>query len=119
MSTGTKRFLLVREQDGGCDYTIGCGVVVDEYDAESIDALLAQLRTDMDDDADEAELRNEERVSRATVYEVVAQRELPLDAWRRELDAAAAAAPTLDTASPELMAEFKAWLETKGHKASR
>lgn len=31
-----KKFLLYREQDGGCDYTIGCGVSLSVIRASSI-----------------------------------------------------------------------------------
>jgi hypothetical protein len=33
-----KRFLAVMKHDGGCDYTIGCGVRVEEFTAVDMEA---------------------------------------------------------------------------------
>lgn len=35
-----KTFLLYREQDGGCDYTIGCGVALNTIRASSIEEAI-------------------------------------------------------------------------------
>lgn len=39
-----KTFLVVEEQNGGCDYTIGCGVKTYTVEAESYEALLEEAR---------------------------------------------------------------------------
>jgi len=39
-----KTFLVVETQDGGCDYTIGCGVRHYTMEAESYTALLEEVR---------------------------------------------------------------------------
>lgn len=40
------KFLLVRNQGGGCDYTIGCGVAVEEIEAENMEAAWVLLHED-------------------------------------------------------------------------
>jgi hypothetical protein len=34
------KFILVSEEDGGCDYTIGCGICVEEIEANSLKAAI-------------------------------------------------------------------------------
>lgn len=38
-----KTFLLIKQQDNGCDYTIGCGVTVSLFKAESMEAAKKKL----------------------------------------------------------------------------
>jgi hypothetical protein len=40
-----KTFLVVERQNGGCDYTIGCGINTYTVEAESYESLLEGIRT--------------------------------------------------------------------------
>lgn len=44
-----KTYLVVRRQGGGCDYTIGCGISVGSFQAESMEAAERKI-VDLDDD---------------------------------------------------------------------
>lgn len=53
-----KTYLLVRRQGGGCDYTIGCGISVSSFQAESMEAAkqkIVDLEEDWKKQAREAE----------------------------------------------------------------
>jgi len=91
-----KKFLVVEHQAGeGCDYSIGCGVLTYEVEAESMDAVLAQLKSaafsegESSDEEGGGLLATQERKRGvACVYEIVAAKPLPLAEWRKELRAA-------------------------------
>jgi len=107
-----KKFLLVREQSGGCDYTIGCGVAVAVHQAESLDALMESMRADVVGSYGETygiriDLRGYgDGVSRATVYEIADEREVPIDEWDAQLRAAIAKEETAEEEQQE-RAEFE------------
>ena len=44
-----KTYLLVRRQGGGCDYTIGCGISVSSFQAESMEAAKLKI-VDLEED---------------------------------------------------------------------
>lgn len=91
-----KKYLLIREQSGGCDYTIGCGVAYSIFEAENIEAAIKVAGgnltledfkpDDEDEDEDEDSLhdrlhddfnlvldfqaKNEHGINSATLYEI-------------------------------------------------
>jgi hypothetical protein len=82
-----KRFLLVEDQSGGCDYTIGCGTRVTEFEAADMAAAIAYLRHNAEhDDCDETggELFDDDRVTEAQLYEIADSQQLSLAAWKAE-----------------------------------
>lgn len=99
-----KTFLVVEKQNGGCDYTIGCGVKTYTVRAESYEALMTQVITFLNtcdpeyfEDNDLAyalaETHNEFKRGSVTVYEVAVTHPLNLGSFqeiveRRRLAAA-------------------------------
>lgn len=77
------KFLVVHEQSGGCDYTIGCGVLVEEYEGDSIEEVLAEVRQNGIDDGWLLD-RHEARRESVSVHRVAEEVEAPLDDWRRD-----------------------------------
>lgn len=47
------KYIVLMEQEGGCDYTIGCGNAWDIIEAENKQALLTKLFDDPDTDEDD------------------------------------------------------------------
>lgn len=83
------------EQEGeGCDYTIGCGMRFDVFDAPDDAAAQAKAkemltsREDVEDDDPYLAGENDEQTfEKATLVKIVG--ELPIDEWRLELSDAA------------------------------
>lgn len=74
------RFILVLEQGGGCDYTIGCGTKVVELDAT--DGTMASLEAIEVIDYYGGFAPHETRVAEATIYKVDDAVQLDLDGIR-------------------------------------
>lgn len=101
------KFLLVREQSGGCDYTINCGLDVSVIVAESMAAALEQVRQtvvgiDSDDDWRLRRDKYGENCSEAQLYAVTEWQELPLDTWHAEWERADSAAAATAQKNEEL-----------------
>lgn len=77
------KFLLVRRQEGiGCDYTIGCGLAVEEIEASSVDAALKRLRKE----AFSGERRLLEEIEWARLVPADSVIEPPIEQWAAELE---------------------------------
>jgi len=66
------KFLAIYRQNGGCDYTIGCGLKVDVFQATSMDAAIASVTEGLIKTGDDAEFGDEEVKSlrKVDVYEI-------------------------------------------------
>ena len=73
-------YVLVRSQDGGCDYTIGCGISVTTLNAQNqTDALVeARIRILQENFYEEGRLKS------ATLLAVEARTALDVEEWYRE-----------------------------------
>lgn len=78
------RFLLVREQSAGCDYTIGCGIACTEFHAEDEAAALEMLRVDTVEHGGDRFGLYLHDIDRARLYVVASSPDVPLDRWHRE-----------------------------------
>lgn len=81
-----RTYLLVRSQNSGCDYTIGCGLAVDLLTTtETMEELVARYKADaLGDNESGLYVDGEWELSGATLYEVTAKGNLPLAEWKRE-----------------------------------
>ena len=75
------KYLLVMEQDGGCDYTIGCGLKVEPIEASNMQEATAKAFEYLSEDR-EGKLR--EDVDRATLYQIPAESVLDLSGYRNK-----------------------------------
>lgn len=80
------RFLLVRRQSGGCDYTIDCGVAVTEIEAADIESAVALCQKSALGEDDDLGLRScEGGLESARLYQLgTEERSLPVSAWLTE-----------------------------------
>ncbi len=87
-------YLLVMNQSGGCDYTIGCGIAYEFIEANSMEEAIRKAKKDLCGYEIEykGEIHFEERrigadidyIQRATIYEISASENLPLSSWLEE-----------------------------------
>lgn len=86
------KFLVVEEQDGGCDYTIGCGICTSveqgaslEEVAERIHLSFIATEEDASFDASHGHAADVDSPrTRITIYEITNAKSLPLAHWRNE-----------------------------------
>lgn len=119
MKKDLRGFLIVEEQGEGCDYTIGCGVAWYLWEAESFDALIADLRatlakgyagvyeeSDGDGLAEAVVATHERRRNNIEIFEISASHKLDLPALRAIYEDAEARVEAADKAEAE-RAEFE------------
>jgi len=70
-------------QEGGCDYTIGCGHAIREFEADNIEAA----REEVKEIADEY---SRDYINEITLYEIASEESIDIDDLFAEDDAAAA-----------------------------
>lgn len=63
------KYLAVTRQNGGCDYTIGCGINVELFDAESLANAKVKMIIGLDGDTDETV----ESIKSITIHEVIGE----------------------------------------------
>lgn len=68
------KFIAVYQQSEGCDYTIGCGICVDELTATTLPLALKEAEAEVASHTDEFKL------SEATVYEVLTSHKMDVPA---------------------------------------
>ncbi len=79
------KFLLVMEQDNGCDYTIGCGIALEEIEADNRKLAIAAAFEKMGVDYGDSPYISED-INRAGLYEICGEKiTVPLDEYRLEL----------------------------------
>jgi hypothetical protein len=61
MAMAVRKYLYIREQNGGCDHTIGCGIDIEEIEAESLEDAIEQVINFTDDykDLDDGQLSDQ------------------------------------------------------------
>ena len=66
------KFLAIYHQEGGCDYTIGCGIRIVDVEAPSMDAAIAIITKGLAETGDRAEYGDEtvESLHKVDVYEI-------------------------------------------------
>jgi hypothetical protein len=108
-----KTFLIVEEQGGGCDYTIGCGIRTTQIEADSMEEAIEFIKNESfkdrsgEDDGDYQVLATKERERcGVSVYEIGEVVEIDLAAWRKEFRAKEEAEEELEGAKKEL-AEYE------------
>lgn len=91
-------FVVLISQDGGCDYTIGCGKNWLFLDAENKEDAIDELKTiifgvdrGLDEDEDPADediglYIGEMELANATLLEVSNETEIPLETWYEEAE---------------------------------
>ena len=79
------KFLLVMKQDNGCDYTIGCGIALEEIEADNPDASIATAFEKMAVDYGDSPYISED-INRAILYEIGAKITVPLAEYRQGLE---------------------------------
>lgn len=86
------KFLLEVNQGNGCDYTIGCGLALVSFSADTIGDAVAMVRERrfsaeaLDAGDDIACLLTSEDIVSARVYQVSAVQDLPLEEWDRDAE---------------------------------
>lgn len=112
-------FYALRKENGGCDYTIGCGLDLWLLDAETLEEALLEVEggVDLDDDSmDEDDLHDalcdsplkssHGYLASCTIFEVTATHEVDIPAFKRRVEAAQARISEAATKAQEL-AEFE------------
>lgn len=99
------KYIAIFHQDGGCDYTIGCGVSVDTLKADSRDDAVEEVRAKFGIGREEREYDIEE-ISSVSLLEVTCEVEVDLDLIKDEIENAKTAAK-----AAALEAQEKAELE--------
>lgn len=81
------KFLLVMEQDNGCDYTLRCGVDFAEIEApDRKSAIAVSFEKMMEVHGEPPDYMNE-NIARADLYELAGEKiTIPLDKFRLELE---------------------------------
>lgn len=108
------KFLVVEEQEGGCDYTIGCGVCTSVVQGASLEEVVERIHREFVETEIDAEFEahhghaaDEEKArTRVTLYEITNAKSLPLGAWRHEYAAKKAASAAVSKDAAE-RAEFE------------
>ncbi len=82
------RYLIVERQDGGCDYTIGCGVNITFVTADDIDDAMRKYKRNYEGEyKTHNPLRDEMAVDNVEVFEITGtSAEINVKAWREEID---------------------------------
>lgn len=73
-------YILVRNQGGGCDYTIGCGIAVTKLEATNDADALAEARIRILED----NFHKESRLCNARLLKVESETALDVEGWYRE-----------------------------------
>ena len=84
------KFLLVLEQEAGCDYTIGCGIAVHVLEAKNMDEIVEQIFPRLAERyGDPTTGRFNKEIENATLYAISDIRELDLKQyhydWKEQL----------------------------------
>ena len=79
------KFLLVMRQDNGCDYTIGCGIALEEIETDNKEAAIATAFEKMAVDYGDSPYISD-KINRAELYEIGVKITIPLAEYRQELE---------------------------------
>jgi len=74
------RYIAKLYQPGGCDYTIGCGYMIHEFEADNIEHATEVLKKWMD----EAYGSQYDEIDEVTLFEVSIKKEIPFDKWKQD-----------------------------------
>lgn len=76
------KYLALLRQEGGCDYTIGCGINTVAFKAENVTEAAEKLRSIVEENYSS----NEFILKSAHLYEVATKYEIDLALWYNEIN---------------------------------
>lgn len=76
------KYIAILRQEGGCDYTIGCGINTIQFEADSPKEAAEKLQNIIKDNYNS----DEHRLKQVNFYEIKNSYEVDVDLWYKKFD---------------------------------